>query len=368
MINRRSVTFALFVLGFLLCGNTIHAQSTDNRPAPLSKAVETMTQQRSSAQATPATDKEEEATSDTSDNTSAEQTGGSSVGDVPPVVAGKGSPGAAGNGAPSRRVKSSPPPPDESTEQQQESPPEGAAVASDLAKKLANPVASLISFPIQPNFDFGMGTGSGWRMTTNVQPVIPIALNKEWNLISRTILPIIHQGNVTGGDTSQSGLGDIVQSIFFSPNKTEPLIWGVGPVVLVPTATNGALGSKQLGLGVTVVALKQRSGWTVGALWNHIWRVAGGSGRSRVNSDFIQPFLAYSTKDGWTYTINTESVYDWTANHWNVPIHGVISKVVRFGKQPVSFGGGIRCWATSTPGGPQGCGMRMVVTLIFPKK
>ena len=246
--------------------------------------------------------------------------------------------------------------------------PGAAQDTQDIAKKLANPVASLISFPIQMNFDFGMGTGSGWRMTTNIQPVIPIALNKNWNLISRTILPIIHQGNVTGPNTSQTGLGDTVQSIFFSPNKTEPLIWGVGPVVLVPTATNGALGSKQLGLGATVVALKQQSGWTVGVLWNHIWRVAGGSGRPRVNSDFIQPFLAYSTKDGWTYTINTESTYDWTANHWSVPIHGVISKVVRFGKQPVSFGGSIRCWVTSTPGGPQGCGPRIVITGIFPKK
>ena len=357
MVNKRSVTFAVFVLGFVLCGNTIHARSTDYQ-----EAVETTTQQPPSAQATAEADRAKAATSDTSDNTSAEQTGGSSVAGIAPDVAGKGSRRAAGNG------KSSPPPPDEPAEQQQEPPPDGSAGAADLAKKLSNPVASLISFPIQPNFDFGMGTGSGWRMTTNVQPVIPIALNKDWNLISRTILPIIHQGNVTGPNTSQNGIGDVVQSIFFSPSKTEPLIWGVGPVVLVPTATNGALGARQLGLGVTVVALKQRSGWTVGALWNHMWRVAGGSGRPNVNSDFIQPFLAYSTKDGWTYTINTESVYDWTANHWNVPVHGSISKVVRFGKQPVSFGGAMRCWVTSTPGGPQGCGPRLVMTLIFPKK
>jgi hypothetical protein len=245
----------------------------------------------------------------------------------------------------------------------------GGEASADLAKKLSNPVASLISFPVQPNFDFGMGTGSGHRMTVNVQPVIPIALNKDWNLISRTIVPFIHQGNVTGPNTSQSGLGDVVQSVFFSPSKTEPFIWGAGPVVLIPTATNSALGSKQLGLGATAVALKQKSGWTIGGLWNHIWRVAGGgTGRPRVNTDFIQPFLAYSTRDGWTYSLNTESVYDWTANHWGVPVHGVISKVVRFGRQPVSFGGGVRCWVTSAPGGPEGCGLRIVVTGIFPKK
>lgn len=239
---------------------------------------------------------------------------------------------------------------------------------AELSKKLSNPVASLISFPIQANFDFGMGTGSGWRATTNIQPVIPIALNKEWNLISRTIIPIIHQGNVVSPGTSQNGLGDIVQSFFFSPNKTEPFIWGVGPAILIPSATNGHLGSKQLGLGPTVVVLKQQHGWTVGALWNHLWRVAGGNGRPNVNADFIQPFLTYSTKDGWTYLLNTESTYDWTGNHWAVPIHFQVSKIVRFGHQPVSFGGALRCWATSPHGGPEGCGPRIIVTALFPKK
>jgi hypothetical protein len=252
--------------------------------------------------------------------------------------------------------------------EQEPAAPAGGEDAAELSKKLANPVSSLISFPIQTNFDFGMGTGSGWKMTMNIQPVIPVALNKEWNLISRTIIPIIHQGNVVAAGTSQNGLGDIVQSIFISPNKTEPFIWGVGPVVLVPSATNQFLGGKQLGLGPTVVMLKQRKGWTVGALWNHIWRVAGGSGRRRVNADFIQPFLSYSTRDGWSYTLNTESTYDWTGNHWAVPIHFQIAKIVRFGKQPVSFGGAMRCWATSPSGGAEGCGLRIVVTGIFPKK
>jgi hypothetical protein len=246
--------------------------------------------------------------------------------------------------------------------------PAAADDTAELAKKLSNPIASLISFPLQSNFDFRMGTGSGWRQTLNVQPVIPVKLNDKWNLISRTILPIIHQGNVTGPETSQSGLGDIVQSFFFSPNKTEPFIWGVGPVILIPSATKDVLGGKQLGLGPTVVMLKQEHGWTYGILWNHIWRVAGGSGRPNVNADFLQPFLTYSTKDAWTYALNTESTYDWTGNHWAVPIHFQVSKIVRFGKHPVSFGGALRCWATSPTGGPEGCGPRIVVTALFPKK
>jgi hypothetical protein len=254
---------------------------------------------------------------------------------------------------------------DETAKTQQ---PTSQADTAELAKKLANPVASLISFPIQTNFDFRMGSGSGWRTTTNVQPVIPIALNKDWNLISRTILPIIHQGNVTAPGVGQNGLGDVVQSLFISPNKTEPFIWGVGPAILVPTATNSAFASKQLGLGPTVVVLKQQRGWTVGALWNHIWKVAGSSERPKVNSDFIQPFLSYSTKDGWSYTLNTESTYDWTRKAWGLPIHFQVTKIVRFGKQPISFGGAMRCWATSPSGGPEGCGLRMIVTGIFPKK
>ena len=246
--------------------------------------------------------------------------------------------------------------------------PDPANEGQELAKKLSNPVASLISLPLQSNFDFGMGTGSGWRYTLNIQPVLPIKLNAKWNLISRTILPIIHQGNVTGPNTSQSGLGDIVQSLFFSPNKTEPFIWAVGPVVLIPTGTDKALGSQKWGLGPTALALKQKDGWTYGVLVNHIWSVAGKSNRSDVNATFIQPFLSYSTKDAWTYSINTESTYDWTSNSWAVPIHPFISKLVRFGKQPISFGGGLRCWVTTPNGGPEGCGLRIVVTALFPKK
>ena len=201
-----------------------------------------------------------------------------------------------------------------------------------------------------------------------MQPVIPIKLSDNWNLISRTIIPVIHQGNVTGPNTSQNGLGDTVQSFFFSPNKTEPLIWAVGPVVLIPTATDQALGAQKWGIGPTALALKQKEGWTYGVLANHIWSVAGKSNRADVSATFIQPFLSYSTKDAWTYSINTESTYDWNSDSWSIPINPFISKLVRFGKQPVSFGAGLKCWVTTPTGGPEGCGVRIVVTALFPKK
>ena len=240
--------------------------------------------------------------------------------------------------------------------------------AQALAKKLANPISSLISVPFQNNFDFGMGPDKdGFRYTMNFQPVIPVALNKDWNLISRTIVPVIAQDDVVGAST-QFGLGDTVQSFFFSPNKSEPFVWGVGPVLLIPTGTNEVLGTQKFGIGPTVVVLKQQKQWTVGTLFNHVWSVAGKESRADVSSTFLQPFLSYTTKTAWTFTVNTESTYDWKARSWSVPIHLQLTKLVKVGMQPISVGGGLRCWAASAPGGPHWCGFRVIFTPLFPKK
>ena len=244
---------------------------------------------------------------------------------------------------------------------------ESGSDAQELAKKLSNPVASLISFPFQSNLDFGMGSGSGWRYQMNIQPVIPFRLNAKWNLISRTILPVIHQHNVAGEGT-QSGLGDITQSFFFATTEESGFTWAVGPVVLIPTATNDLLGTEKLGVGPTFLALKQQGAWTYGALTNHVWSVAGSDDRASVSSTFLQPFLAYNTRDAWTYSLNTESSYDWTGNAWSVPINVTVSKLVKFGRHPVSFGGGVRCWVTSPAGGPENCGLRFVVTPLIPMR
>ena len=240
--------------------------------------------------------------------------------------------------------------------------------SQELAKKLANPVASMISVPFQNNFDFGLGANKdGFRYTMNFQPVIPVRLNKDWNLILRTIVPIIHQSDVVPG-TSQSDLGDIVQSFFFSPNKTKPFVWAVGPVLLYPSGTDRLLGTGKFGAGPTFLILKQKKQWTVGTLMNHIWSVAGDSARSDVSSTFVQPFISYTTRTAWTFSINTESTYDWVSKQWSVPVNISVSKLVRFGRQPVSFGGGPKCWATSPAGGAQSCGLRFTVTPLFPKK
>ena len=247
----------------------------------------------------------------------------------------------------------------------------GAARAddADLAKQLSNPVASLISVPFQYNYDCGYGPDDGCKSQLNFQPVVPISLNEDWNLISRTILPIINQDDIAGPSGTQTGLGDTTQSLFFSPKAPGPggIIWGAGPVILLPTGTDDLLGSGKWGAGPTAVVLKQSGPWTYGILANHVWSFAGDDDRADVNSTFLQPFLSYTTKDAWTFGVNTESTYDWTGDQWSVPLNFTVAKLVKFGNQPVSFTVGARYWAETPESGPEGWGFRGVVTLLFPK-
>jgi hypothetical protein len=240
----------------------------------------------------------------------------------------------------------------------------------ELAKKLSNPIASLISLPFQGNYDENIGPArDGRRFTLNIQPVIPFDLNTEWSLISRTILPITDQHNIFPGAGNQSGIGDVLQSFFFSPKArtSDGWIWGAGPVLLLPTGSDDLLSARSWGVGPTAVLLKQESGWTYGGLFNHIWSVAKDQDRSYVSSTFLQPFISYTTKDAWTYGLNTESTYDWNAKEWSVPINAYVTKLVRFGEQPVSLGVTARYWADSPTNGPHGWGARFIVTFLFPK-
>lgn len=242
--------------------------------------------------------------------------------------------------------------------------------AEDLVKQLSNPVASLISVPIQINYDHDIGPAdAGERLTINIQPVIPFTLNEDWNAISRTIVPVVSQNDVfpTAGD--QFGLGDIVQSVFFSPAlpTSSGIIWGAGPVFLLPTATDELLGTNKWGLGPTAVMLRQQGPWTVGGLVNHIWSVAGADNRPDISSTFIQPFVSFTTAESWTFSLNTENTYNWKIEEWSVPINAQISKLTLVGGQPVSISAGVRYWAESPASGPEGFGLRFGLTLLYPR-
>ena len=240
------------------------------------------------------------------------------------------------------------------------------AQQAELVKKTLNPVASLISVPIQNNWDFGIGPDDAMKYTANIQPVIPFSLNKDWNLITRTILPVIYQESRFAGDDSHSGLGDVLQSFFLSPK--EPVggwILGGGPALLYPTATDSVLGAGKWGAGPTIVALRQEHGFTYGVLANHIWSYAGW-GDNDVNATFLQPFFSYSTKTYTTFTVNTETTYDWTGHQWTVPVNFMLNQMLKVGKQPISLQLGYRYYAEGPSGGPE-WGLRFAVTFLFPK-
>ena len=237
----------------------------------------------------------------------------------------------------------------------------------ELAKKLANPIASLISVPFQFNYDGNYGPQNGDRTYVNIQPVIPFDLGEQWNLISRTILPVAYQDQVVPG-SDEFGLGDTVQSLFFSPKEsTNGITWGIGPVLLFPTATDDALGGDKWGLGPTGVVLKQAGPWTYGALANHVWSYAGEGSRRDVNATFFQPFLNYTTAQATTFFLNTETTYDWDADQFSVPINLGVNQLIDVKGQKMQIGAGLRYWADSADDGPEGFGARVNVTFLFPK-
>jgi hypothetical protein len=259
-----------------------------------------------------------------------------------------------------------------------------AAEADTLAKQLSNPIASLISVPFQANEDFGYGPShNGYKFTLNIQPVIPISISKDWNLILRTIFPIVSQHDLfyvenlpknsplQPQNRSQDGLSDTTQSFFFSPKKPGPfgLIWGLGPVFLYPTGTHPFLGTGTFSIGPTLVVLEQVGGWTVGALMNQLWSVAIEEHRSSLSQMFLQPFVAYTTKTHTTFTLSSESTANWNNTpgdaKWTVPLIFQISQILKIGKQPISLQIGGKYYADSPRYGPD-WGVRFALTLLYP--
>lgn len=240
--------------------------------------------------------------------------------------------------------------------------------AAELAKKLQNPIANLISVPMKLDWDTGIGPEDADRSTYVIQPVIPLELNDAWNVISRTIVPVhIDAESPVAGGSDTNGMGDILQSFFISPKAPTGggWIWGAGPVLSLPTGSDG-LTSDKFSIGPTAVALRQQDGWTYGALVNQLWSVSGDDDTEDVNATFLQPFLSYTLKTHTTLGVNTESTYNWEAEEWTVPVNLTLSQLLKVGKQPIQLQLGYRNYVDTPSGGPD-WGLRFQVTFLFPK-
>jgi len=243
------------------------------------------------------------------------------------------------------------------------------ATSEKLAKKLQNPVASLISIPFQNNFEYKLGSEKkGFRYTLKSQPVVPFSVNQDWNFIFRPIVPYIYQKDVVGR-ASQEGFGDMEIEAFFSPKEpgSKGLIWGVGPVLLFPTAASKYLGSEKYGVGPNGVVLKQSGPWTAGVLANHTWSYAGNDSRQDICATYLQPFFSHTSKNGFTISFSSESTYNWKDREWTVPLIGGVSQVIPFFGRFLSAGiSGI--YYPQTPSCGPKWGIRAVLTILLPEK
>jgi len=240
---------------------------------------------------------------------------------------------------------------------------------ADLAKQAQNPVANLISLPFQNNTNFGIGPDDETQNILNIQPVWPFTLNEDWNLITRTILPVVSQPDIlTGGEGSTTGLGDTTFTAFLSPKDSGKLTWGVGPVLLFPTATDDVLGADKWAAGASVVLLAMPGNWVVGSLFSNVWSFAG-SGDQDINLFTWQYFINYNLPNKWYLTSAPIITANWEAdsdNTWTVPFGGGIGKIFNIGKQPVN-GQVSAYYNVETPDFGPDWQLRLQLQFLFPK-
>ena len=248
-----------------------------------------------------------------------------------------------------------------------EAPP--ANTTESLQKATQNPVANLISVPVQNNSNFGIGPYDRTQDVLNIQPVIPVKLNEKWNLITRIIQPIVWQPYPSANTGGEYGLGDMNPTFFLSPGNPGKVIWGAGPAFVIPTATNDILGQGKFSIGPSFVALAQPGHWTVGALVNNVFSVAGSSHRPYVNQMLLQYFINYNMKKGWYITVQPILTADWRAssgNIWTVPFGGGVGRIMKLGFQPVNITGQFYGNALY-PSGASSWSMRLQIAFLFPK-
>ncbi len=234
-----------------------------------------------------------------------------------------------------------------------------------LAKQTQNPVAPMISVPFQGNINLNSGPEKKTQVAVNIQPVIPVSLSKKWNLINRIVLPIISNPQ----PEKEFGLGDTNFSVFASPNSKSKFIWGLGPVLQIPTATSTTLGAGIWAAGPTAVMVYMDGPWVLGVLANNRWTFAGPSNRPLYNQMLLQPFINYNLPAGWSLGTSPLMNVDWTApdsDQWTVPLGGTVSKVFKLGPQMMSAAGG-GYYNIVCPKDTSDWTLRLVLSLLFPE-
>jgi hypothetical protein len=241
----------------------------------------------------------------------------------------------------------------------------------ELAKAAQNPVAAMVSVPFQNNTSFGYGPDDDVQNVLNIQPVWPFSLNARWNLISRTIVPVIDQPDLPGMDGA-FGFGDVNETLFFSPAAASKVIWGVGPTFTLPTASDDVLGTDQWSAGVGLVMLTMPGRWVMGILVNNQWSVAGDDQRASVNSMLLQYFVNYNFQKGWYFTSAPINTANWnvdSGDRWTVPIGGGVGRIFKIGKQPVNAQVGAYYNVVTPDNLPSGdWSLRVQLQLLYPKR
>jgi hypothetical protein len=247
---------------------------------------------------------------------------------------------------------------------------EAASSTEALQKATQNPVADLISVPLQNNSNFDIGSYDRTQNVLNIQPVIPTHLTQDWNLITRIIQPILWQPDPDTNSGGTFGLGDMNPTFFFSPAHPGKIIWGAGPAFVLPTATDPVLGQGKWSIGPSFVALAQPGHWTLGVLVSNVWSFAGSRDRASVNQMLFQYFINYNLSQGWYVTVSPIITANWAASSakdiWTVPFGGGVGRIMKLGVQPVNISAQVYANAVY-PSGASPWGLRLQIAFLFPK-
>lgn len=238
-----------------------------------------------------------------------------------------------------------------------------------LQKATQNPVANLISVPLQDNSNFNIGSANRTQNVLNIQPVIPMKLVEDWNLITRIIQPIVWQPYPDQNSGGNYGFGDMNPTFFLTPARPGNFIWGAGPTLVFPTATDSSLGQGKWSIGPAFVALAQPGPWTLGVLVNNVWSYAGDSNRPGVNQMTLQYFVNYNLKGGWYLTSQPIITANWAAGGnevWTVPFGGGIGRIMKVGFQPINLSAQLYA-SPIRPPNSSSWGIRLQIAFLFPK-